>query len=409
MGALFTGGGSVAYGLTARKGIEDYSARLAGRMTGSGDKEQAMGEFLKGKEGTALMGGLIAGDTGSRASARSGLQSELADPKDDPLREVKQKMLAGAEYNEAVIANKGPLTGDAAKAWEKKTGHKVADAEASLGAMAKILDTNQRRDLSRAARGATARAGKETDKLAALGVYDAASGGLTAAKAAELTKMGGGALEYAKAGAEQLKIESRYGGTADSAESDYAGMGKVQALGKANSDRLAKMSVGELNTLQKSLGGDMGDEAGRSAGMRARLSGRGGITGGVNTILGSGFSKGQLKGMDLTGAGAAGMLAGAGIDTKSDAGSKMVADLQNAAKGGKGDVAEALKRITQSSEFKEGKKKKEMEGAEEHDPLQAAIKKNGEKSNDMLAKLVLYSGKTADEISKLKAKDAEEK
>lgn len=411
VGAIFTGGLSLAYGASARQGISDYSKGLAARITGSGEKEQAMGAFLKGAEGRNLISGLLTGDDESRRTARDQLAADLASgKKDDPTREMKQRMLDSSDYYNEVVKNGGkPLSDAQKKEWEKRNpGRSAADAEAGLGGMVKVLDATQKRDLARAARRARSDAEKEADKLSALGVYDAASGTLTSAKAAELSKMGKGALEYANAAIRQTNLERGLGGTEGSVAGDQAIFGDIQSIGAAQSDRLAHMSVKEKRALAQALGGEAGNEAGRSAAMEARLQGlsrRKGTAGAAAQILGvEGLTKEQLSKMDLTGAGAAQLLAGAGITDKD-----VVKQLQGGAKAGQGGLAEALRHIVESPEFREAQKKKQLENQESADPLQSAIKKNGEKANQLLEALVKSNAQAVTELAKLKEGDPEGK
>lgn len=406
MGAL-TGLGTMAF----QKQINEWGAGMAGRITGSADKEQATGEFLKGAQGRDLITGLLSGDRETAEAARRGLATDLASNPKDPLREVKQAMLDSSDYYNEVVKNGGkPLSDAQKKAWEKANPGRSADqAEQGLRGMVQVLDSNQKRDLARAARRAQSDANKQADKLSGLGIYDAASGGLTAAKAAELTKMGGNATQLANLSLGQMKNELALSGSEAGAEGDRALFGAIGKSGEQISSLLAGMSVAEKRKFAAAMSGsEVGSEAGRSASMQARLaslSRRGGTAGAAAQILGvEGFSKDQLAKMDLTGGGAAALLAGAGITDKS-----IVSQLQQGAKAGQGGLAEALRHIVESPEFREAQKKKQMENAENNDPLQAAIKKNGEKANQLLEALVKSNQQAANELAKLKEADPERK
>lgn len=403
------GGLGIATGAHGK--IQEFTRGLAGRMFGTEEKEQAMGAFLKGAEGRNLISGLLTGDADSRSAARDQLAADLASgKKDDPTRETRQRMLDASDYYNEVVKNGGkPLSEAQKKAWEKANpGRSASEAEAALGGMVKVLDASQKRDLARAARRARDDANKEADKLSALGVYDAASGQLTTTKAAELSKMGKGALEYANAAIRQTNLERGLGGTEGSAEADRAIFGDIQGIGSAQSDRLAHMSVQQKRALAQAMGGEAGAEAGRSAAMEARLqslSRRRGTAGAAASILGvEGLTKQQLAGMDLTGAGAGALLAHAGITDKDT-----VAQLQKGAKGGPGGLAEALRHIVESPEFREAQKKKQLDNQESQDPLQAAIRKNGERANQLLEKIARATGVSAEELAKMDKKDPEAK
>lgn len=402
--SLVPGAGLVA-GLFGKQ-IGDFGAGMAARLTGSADKEQAVGEFLKGAAGRDLITGLLSGDSGAAAAARQGLTKDLASNPNDPLRAVKQSMLDSSDYYNEVVKNGGKPLSDAQKAaWEKANpGRSAAQAERGLRGMVQVLESTQARDMARAAQRAAADANKQADKLSGLGIYDAASGGLTAAKAAELSKMGGKATLLASIAVGQMHDEMGLTGTAD----DAAAFERIGAGGRMASGLLAGMSVAEKRAFARSMAGsEMGAEAGRSASMQARLaslSRRGGSAGAAAQILGvEGFSRDQLAKMDLTGGGAAALLAGAGITDKA-----VVAQLQAGAKGGQGGLAEALRHIVESPEFRDAQKKKQLESQEQNDPLSKAIKDNGEKANQLLKEIAVKLGVSNDQLAKLQIKDPEE-
>ena len=411
LGNLIMPGSGALLGAAFGKQLNEFGSGLAARLTGSAEKEQMTGEFLKSASGRDTITGLLSGDRETAEAARRGLATDLASNPKDPLREVKQSMLDSSDYYNEVVKNGGKPLSDAQKAaWEKANpGRSAASAEQGLRGMVQVLDSNQKRDLARAARRAQSDANKQADKLSGLGIYDAASGGLTAAKAAELTKMGGNAAQLANLSLGQMKNELALSGSESGAEGDRALFGAIGKSGEQISGLLAGMSVAEKRKFASAMSGsEVGGEAGRSASMQARLaslSRRGGSAGAAAQILGvDSFSKEQLKGMDLTGGGAAALLAGAGITDKA-----VVSQLQQGAKGGQGGLAEALRHIVESPEFRDAQKKKQLDQQENADPLQAAIKKNSEKTNQLLEALLKSSDRGNEQLNKLKETDPEKK
>ena len=410
LGKALTGGLGGLVTSAFSKQINEYGEGLAAKLTGSAERDQATGAFLKGAAGRDLITGLLSGDAATREATRRSLGEDLSSNPNDPLREVKQNMAASASLYEEMVKNGGrPLSDAQKKDWEKRTGRSAADAEKGLYGMGQVLDTVQKRDMARAARRAQQDSSKQADKLSGLGIYDAASGSLTTAKAAELTKMGGNAMQLANLSMGQMKAEMGLSGTEAGAEGDRAAFEAIQASGGKISSFLAGMSVAEKRKFAQAMSGsDVGAEAGRSAAMQARiasLSRRGGSASAAAQILGvEGFSKEQLAKMDLTGGGAAALLAGAGIPDKA-----VVAQLQAGAKGGQGGLAEALRHIVESPEFRDAQKKKQMEQQENADPLQAAIKKNSDKTNQLLEALLKSSDRVNEQLQKLKEDDPEKK
>jgi hypothetical protein len=267
----------------------------------------------------------------------------------------------------------------------------------------------QRENVAHAAARARDSAQSSLVKLGGLGIYDAQTHGLSAARAKEIGKLGADASTYANIAMGQTAMEAGYSGTAAGAEGDLRSMHTVEAGGRAMSGILAGKSVSQLKAMGKAIGGLDDGHIQRSISMDRRLSSltrsKGSSGGAVASILGveGDFTAGDLKGLDMKGGGADVLLGAAGIKDE-----KIIEHFKELAGKGKGGLREAMEYVTSNSkELKDGRDKKDLSAAEANDPLQSAIKKNGEMANEILKKIAVATGVSAVEMAKLGQKDPE--
>lgn len=379
--------------------IDRFSEGLAGRITGSAEKQQAIGRFARSDDFRDLSLSLLSGNAQTAANAANDLQRQLANNPDDPNVDVKRQMLLASRYYQEVQAH-------GQEAADKKFGKDADRARSMMHGMGTVVTDMQRRNVSRAAVRARQEAATEQDRLVAMGVYDAATGTLTTEKFQELKAIDPMADRYARLALGQMRKEQ--GLVGDGGDSDFAAFGRIESMGKEKSEILSNMSVAARRRMAAALGDS---DAMRSAAAQDRFSklsatrGRG-AKGALNTMLGAGLSNEELSRLNLDSSeGARAILAKAGV-----AGEKvtdeMVTHIRAAARGGLA-AGEHVRQIMESGPWVEAQKKKQLDKQESEDPLNAAIKRNGEKANLLLEKILKSSDKGNAELQALKESNPE--
>lgn len=383
-GLLVAGGQLLggALGATAGAALGGAAEEYLGRLTGSYGDKQKVGAFLKGEQYRDLSVGLLSGDESKSGAAAKNLQDEIGKRDDgDPVKGVMQDMLGARRYLDLLEKTNGKPSAAQEEEIAKATGMSVSKLREKLGAMGAITKQIQSKDAEEERKRVTARATKDRDKLGSLGVYDAASGGLSKAKATELGKIGAGAAAYAQKSVDILNRQVATGGVDE----------ETMKLADERGESLQNLSLEDKRKVAASLvGTEAGAEAGRAAGMQSKfrsLSKRGGAKGALNQVLGAGLSKDELKGLDASSAsGAAALAERAGIGGNEEL-QKMIQRAGTAGKKGGADekeAAEILRKIVESPQFQDAQKKKQTEQAESADPIAAAIKANTTKANEIL-------------------------
>jgi hypothetical protein len=366
-------------------GLRDLIGGRKGR-----EDEQAVGAFAKSEQFRNMSTRLLSSNQEEAQAAIKQLSTDLASSNETgAVRDAKQGMMDAAQYAQEMIKNPA-----GAAEWAKGKGLNVDVLKQTLGSMYDITSERQRTDRAEAQRRRKAVAGKEGRILAGLGVYDATTGALTA-DTSKLSKQG---QDLAKTLLTQqstaLREEISSGGINDTTAAAYQG----------RSETLAAMSTADKRQLAKQFAGtEFGADISGLVGAESRfskLSGKYGQTGAAARMLGVNMSRDELSKLDLKDKGADVLLARAGItDTDS------VQALRGAAGKGGNALADALKGIMDKKAAEQDKQDKEKE--EQKDELQKAMKANSDKANELLTKLVTYSGMTANEIKS--QKDAEAK
>ena len=399
--AMGVGGGASDADRLKKAGMQADWLNLLMMKVGSKKRDgdvAAVGAFYKGKEGRDTLAGIFSDSAEGRATARDALQKAMGEREvGDDVRKEQQKLLAAGEYADLVAKGGGSITAAQEKDLVeryKSTGMTLDDIKQKTKSAYGALGAIQDRDRAEADRRGQVYATGESRTLGALGVYDAAHGTLTA-DTSKLSRQGqflakqfmeeqGSLLKEGLAG---RGAEAKAGGLYQAATQSMAG------LSTEDKRQLAMQFAG--SDIGASLSGYVGAET-RFAGLQKRQ----GTARAAGTFLGVNLSKEEAQGYDLTGAGASRLLARAGIQDND-----LVKELQASAKVGGNTLADTLKRIADGMEADKQKKEQEKEDAK--DELQKAMKVNSDRANQLLEKIALHSGVTAQEIAKLDKKDAE--
>lgn len=381
---------------------------IAESITGSRSGREDAGKFIQSAAGKDLTLRLLSTDGGVAESARAALEKEIgangaAGPKKD--------MLEAADYNKFLTENPGASNADQEK-WAKARGVDLGTTRKKLEGLYGAGTEMQNRDRGELSRRLRTEGHDEMNAGIASGVYDT-TGNLAAGKRGEIRGIAGKAGEhYAAYGARRNQLEGKLGGTKETEAADLAILTQMEHEARDQKAELAGMTTKQQRNLASSLTGTQeGSEAMASATFRERFDKkvrRGkGATGAAAEMLGISMTAEESKKLDLgSEAGAAAFLKKSGITDAA-----LIKQLREgvAGDGGtKGGVhtADALRSITESEQFKDNKKKQSMEEAEGRDPLQAAIKKNGEDANKYLQALVKSNTAAAAELTKLNDKSA---
>lgn len=381
-----------------------FMGGLASRLSGREEKQQAAGGFLGSAGGRDATLALLGNDSGTAKDMVAKLQSEvLSDPK-APVNDAKLAMIDAASYAEAARANGGPLSPADEKTWEQRTGKNAATAKKTLGGMIDVMKDAQNANVAHEARRARDQAMNTKTELAASGLYDATTGGLSSAKAAELDKMDktGHMRAIAEAAVGKVNIEASLGGTRYTTEEDRQKFGQMAGNDASIGLLTEGMSVKDQRALAGKLG-PLGGGVGMHASIQDRLEKgtrrRGGQGKALADILGVSASPDELaalgKGGDPTE-----LLARAGITDKA-----IIAEAKNAK--GAGALATAIQHGMETQSYQDKKKSDSMADDESKNPLQAAIKKNSDKTNTLLESLVKLTVGGNDILAKLGQDDPE--
>jgi hypothetical protein len=372
---------------------------------GATDREREAGEYAKSEKFRDAVTGLFSQNkeiaAGTAAQLRKEIDAQVGKPATGDL-EVKRNLLAGQDYLNFMRDHPNATEEDQQRWLEHNRdtlgpGVTIEGIKKTLGGAAAALDSRQAKDREEAQRRAMVASGKNVESLKMTGVMDAKTGRLSHTTWETLTKAGGKTAEYAAAmvSAERAQAEGR-----------AVSMSTVDA----NAALLAGLTVEQKRQVSATLGGAVGGEASYEASLQSSLE-RGerrgkGRTATVAGMLGTGLKAGDLKGSDSDNA--AKMLQAMGVDITTEGGKSVAAALQGAlGQKDKGKAAQELAGVMSSKEVTDARKKKDEAQQESDNPLQAAIKKNTDKTNELLKLIATSSGVTADQIAKLEPKDAE--
>lgn len=376
---FLAGGLAGPLGALAGHALTPFASEFLGHMTGSKQTEQSFGNFMKGDEFRSLAVGLLTNDNATYER----LQSEVAND--------KAPEEGTAEYG-GYLAKKRMY--EAAKT-KRETGKETEDYGHMQGELAEHF-RKQRAEASKRIRETSK---NELDLLASNHVYDAASGKVSAETYKGLSRE---AAAYVQ---DSIGSVLHGAGMGDSVE-DFQNM----SLGATQRGSvLAGLSIKEKREVAKRLAGtDAGSEAGRSAAFSERFQKsikRNGTGKALSQMLGLDLTKEELAGLDFSknpDAAAQFLASRAGIGSDSEA----VKQISRAARGGKG-ADEAMRQVLEGASLSAANEKKRLSQQEAEDPLQKAIKENGEKANKFLEALVRKSGAMTAELEALNKKNTD--
>jgi hypothetical protein len=367
----------------------DMIHNLVGKFTGSGEREQAAGRFIKGEQFRDISAGLLSNDEDTSAAAMKALQKELGDQVGEmtPETEVKRDMMKAAQF--AAFASVGNPTPAQQEAKAKELGVPLDKLKATLGGMANVLDARQRKDLAEQGRRLQVSSAKERDQLSMHGIIDA-NGQLSGAKTKELTALGGAALEYARLSVGITEQEGRFTGTGSDA--DRGVLGGIMNDAAKRGDILEHMTVEQKRKAARAMAGSEGAaELSRSAAEQQKfmtMSKRYGGNGAVARSLGITMSPEELKNLNLSNPDdVKSLLSKAGLP----AGKENVDALSGAR--GAGSIGEVLRRIKESAAGQEAEKKRsEAFESSPEGKLAGEMKKNSDKANQFLEAIAKAQG-----------------
>jgi hypothetical protein len=354
-------------------------ADLVARQTGAWDKEQAAGEFYKGKEFRDMALGLMSTDPLERAAARDRIQQAALDVGEKGRNYTEyQKMLSAAEANDALER----VGGDESKLSAEDKA-KVQANRGVLGSMKGALAEQWRRDQAEMSRRFKVQGTADIKRLSAAGVYDAATGKITA----DTSRLSESALEAVHAAIDVSERESR---------GDVAGVGDAgQRFGR----RMGELTEKEARQAGALLAGTaQGSELMYTAGLAGRVGRekRGGLKSLLNKELGLGMSAQEMASMTTEG-----LAAMSGVTDP-----KAIKNLQEAFKGGKGtnmQIAQALKDLQEDPGFKKHREEMDKAQAEKNDPFGAEQVKESKKMNTYLEALVKSNDAAKGLLQKIEA------
>lgn len=363
-------------------GTDTFGQSLVNRLSGTDDMMQKGGSYVRGEEFRNRAADLLSGDAKIAQSGVESLQNELKNSvadEHDPVRDIKKSMLAAGLYNLEIQKNGGkPLSDEQKRRLSDSTGMSIEAIQSAGQAMTAKVEDQWAKNRAAQAKLVRAQAEKARETLVSRGVYDAATGKLSSATMKKISKIGGGALEYAKI---MEKAQAHDEGLTGSSEDFATSAGYAQDM----SSRLAGMSTAEKKKFAAALEGGS-SEVNRAAAMGAKydaLRGRGrDALSAANSILGAGMSKEDLRRFKGNASGGAAAIAdrlgieGAGRE-------EVLKELSGALGGGKG-ASESLRRVAESGALRDAQERKKLQSQEAEDPLQAGIKRN----SDQMVKLL---------------------
>lgn len=379
---------------------------------GTAGQRRALGKTLGEDTYREYVGGIFSGNDKVTAETRAKISRDIQalegkhDDETEGRRAALQGLLASKEY-----ASLGPnVTDEQANEIIKKyggltamgfTGGGKAALEQMLNANAAIYQQQGNEiTLSQARRRQTAGAA-DVRKMSALGLATFEGGQV---------KLSGATLESIKGikGGEAV-LKAAMGASATEANLNVtdaaaarSGLDQSEKGWAAFQDQLAGMSVADKRKLAaatagSTLGGMIGESAATQAGLERGLKKRGGTAvtaaaGGLGVTL-TADEKKRFAGKNADSLAAAELLSGKlGLTGEHEASGALKADIQryvmDLQHGDTGKAARGLQGIMSNDEVQKAAKEAGEKKQEEQDPLQAAIKKNGEEANKYLEALV---------------------
>jgi hypothetical protein len=337
------------------------------------------GQYIKSKDFRDLAERLLSDDKDVGEKARAELGSRLGSIGEGDATsadKVQRDMLAASKYD--ALKKAGASQADLDKI-VTDSGMSVAQLEKKATGMRSVVGDSWAKNVSAIAttEGAAGRADLKT--RGRMGLFE--GGALSGMTHDELMKGAGAAgVGMAMSGERMAQLKASLQGGEANVESDAAIMQKMQAETQTQKDLMHTMSVPQMRAAAASLAGTPeGSVMGREAAMETKVGAgfkRGKASKTLAGILGVDV-KGDLSTREASDKWAEQAISQLGV--KDDGTIQMIHQAASAAR--RGDVkgaSEALRGVTESSDFAEAKKKKTMENAEDRDPLQAAIKKNTE-------------------------------
>ena len=417
MGALGgIGGVAAAAGLGGKGGFEGSAAHRAdlaargfvSRLFGTAQKEQEMGTFAKSAEYRDLAAGLMSSDPEVRKTTEDRMKDQMNAGTGMAVgqNDVMKGMLAAKDYMDSAAKQGGKLSPDEEEMVARRNGMDVGSLRKATAGMSDNLRKQWDRDLAEEGRRQHEVGSKDKIKLENLGLYDASTGSLSASGEKELRGMGGeAAVTYANLEKRKTDLRAGMGG---SAEGNRAALEEINSINEKEQGSLNSMTVADKRKFAaRAAGTEQGSAMAYSAAMQDKFDTgmrrkKGNATSVVNDLLGAGLSKDELGSANA----AQLMIEKFGLKEGT------AADLREALKGQKGGssaASNALGRVMGSEEVRAAKAKGKMDEAEANDPLSAAIKKNGEKTNELLAKIAISTGQTVDKLDQKDNPDGTDK
>lgn len=390
--------------------MHDFLSKLPGAKESgmATERESQAGAYAKSEEFRSAVTGLFSANEKESKAAREALMQDIQSQtgKETGRTEVQRNLLTGMDYLTYMNANPNATEAEQ-QAWLAKNGPPGATLDGVKGALAgakDILTARQAKDREELSRRIKVESGKSVESLKSLGIMDAKTGALTTGSAEELLKKGGKqSVAYVQAMLKQEVSKAAMG--VEGVDLDVV---------DANQKMLAGLSVEQKRQVAATLGGTVGAEAGYEAGIQTRLErgdrrGPSGRAKAVAGMLGVAMDPAELKRLGGNSDQLAqAMMEKAGMKVE---GNDSIREQLAAALGqkDKGKAAQALAGVMGSEEVQKAKAKQKEGEDEAANPIQAAIKKNTDKTNDLLKLIATSSGVTADQIAKLEPKDPESK
>lgn len=377
---------------------EFFTTYLGARETGvATERENQAGKYIQSKDFRARVSGLFSADKDTATAAREKLQAELSGQVGENAKmspgelEVNRNLLAGANLNQFVdefkAKNGREPAIDEINAWMKNNegtlvpkGATLEGIKQTMAGASAALRKEQMANYAEMKKRAMKAGTSEVAAYAATGIMDAATGELTTASKERLAKLGGGADTLA-----QNIIYQQQNLASGNIE-------LAQDLGEQNMAAMGGMTVEQKRKLAKELGGGAGAQLEQQATLSERL-GKGDMlrqsrAKSMAGILGvTSLSEKDLKG-GSDAENAAKILRGMDIDLSTETGKDTLGKLTTAlGTKDKNKAGTLMQGVMAQSDVQEATKKKNEAQQEAANPIEAAIKKNTEKTAELLGKL----------------------
>ncbi len=373
-------------------GLDKWWANTFGG--GQADRFEARGAFIKSDEFRKTAQKLFNEDRSVVEKAQEELGNQLGSiaPEDRAeADEVKNDMLVASKYEQQKQrfgAGSRELTD-----WVEKNGQGMSLdlLEVKAAGARSVVQGDYEKNINEAAKQYGGVGREELRRSSRLGLFDATTGELTAAKHDELMTGGGAAgVAYALSGQKSTELMAGMWEGKDNLATNEGILEGLHQQANTQKELRRTMSAAQMRAAAGSLAGTPGGSGlVAEAGMEERLIAGGKRKGGAAKTIAGILSVGAG---DISTREAADKWAEKVIQEKgltSDDTIKMVHQAANAAR--RGDVkteGEALRSIQESGDYRAGEKKRSAEEDEAKNPTQAAIKKNTEDTAKYLGQLI---------------------